>query len=149
MKHKQTLYDNWVIDFRKILFCIAVITLGTLYNVKEPNALAIAVIVQGASNIDNFWDCLADEKIYTILRIMSTIFILFSAIAAIFAIYSLGSGMGYFDTVSNPKAWIYIALVVFAVAGSIFPLITDTFLNIQKEKVTSINKMNGEDDDEI
>ena len=53
MKHKQTLYDNWVIDFRKILFCIGVIMLGTLYNVKEPNALAIAVIVQGASNIDN------------------------------------------------------------------------------------------------
>lgn len=54
MEYKQTLYDNWIIDFRKILFCICVIMLGTLYNVNEPNALAIAVIVQGASNIDNF-----------------------------------------------------------------------------------------------
>lgn len=70
----------------------------------------------------------------------------------IFAIYSLGSDIGYFDTVNNQKAWIYIALVVFAVACSIIPLIMDAVLNIQKEKeeekAASINKKNGEEEDD-
>lgn len=153
MKDRETLYDGWITDFRKILFCIAVIGLGTLYNVREPSALAIAVVVQGASNVDSFWDFLSNKKIYTCLRVLSVIVILLSVIVAVFAIWSLGGEENFFDTANNQYAGIWVVLVIVGVAFVLFPLITDIVLNMKKEQMelernVNTNK-NQEEDDEI
>ena len=131
MGKRQTLYTNWQTDLRKMLFCIAILTLGTLYNIEEPRALAIAIIVQGASNVDCYWDFLCNEKICTPLKIMSAVVVLVSAIAVIFAVYTLGNPIPYFDMTKNNQACVNILAVVAAVVSPIVLLITDLLMNIQ------------------
>lgn len=149
LKMRQTIFDGWVNDFRKILFCIGVLALGTLFNIKEPNALAIAVIVQGAGNIDSYWDYLHDKAISSVLKIMIVILVLLSFLAAIFAIFNLANSKSYFDMNANNHAGFYIYGVVIAVAFPIIPLLTDLVLNIRNEQVPPIIVIDGGDEDEL
>ncbi len=149
MKNNQTLYDNWTIDFRKILFCMGILILGTLYNAEEPRALAIAVIVQGASNIDSLWDGLNDKRICIRLKIMSALVIFFSALAGVFAIITLVSSKEYFDMQNNNCAWIFVLLVLIAVASPIILLITDVVVNIKIEVQKQKESLNGGEEDEL
>lgn len=143
------MYNDWITDFRKILFCIAVLSLGTIYNVEEPKALAIAVIVQGASNIDNFWDYLRDTKIYISLKVLILLLILFSMAASIFAIFSLASTKGYFDININNRAYWNIGIVLLATAFPVIPLITDGIFNVRKNINNSLSDMNEGEEYEL
>ena len=141
MKNRDTLYDTWQIDFRRILFCVAAMVLGTLYNVSTPEALSVALIVQGMSNIDGIWDCLSNKKLSTLLKAMSMVAVILSFLATLFAVYSLISSNIYFDLLVNKYAGWNIALALFAVA---FPLVlysVDFCKNFKKE----IERQNQDD----
>ncbi len=144
----QTLFSDWITDFRKILVTITILALGTLYNIQEPNALAIAVIIQGISNIESYWDCLKDKKIDIALKIMLVIVIVLSLLAVIVAIFDLAGSKQYFSFKYNKSAGIYIAFTVVAVASPIIFLVTDWCLNIKKNKPVSEN-VDGGDEDEL
>lgn len=146
---RKTLFQDWVTDFRKILFCIGVLALGTLFNAEEPKALAIAVIVQGISNIDSFWDFLKEHKIYLALKIMTAILILLSTLGAVLGIYSLWSPKELFNPEENEKASIFICLVILFVAFPIIVLISDIVFNAKKEMSGSIGNMDGGEEVEI
>ncbi|MCM1049646.1 MAG: hypothetical protein NC433_14615 [Clostridiales bacterium] len=149
MKIQQTIFDDWVNDFRKIIFCIGVLALGTLFNIKEPNALAIAVIVQGAGNIDGYWDYLKNHRLSNVLKIMIVILVLLSCLAVIFAIFDLSNSNACFDLNANQCAWYYIYGVVIAVAFPVVLLLTDLVLNLKNEKVSSIIVIDGGSEDEL
>lgn len=149
MSERQTIFDNWITDFRKILFCITVLALGTLFNIEEPKALAVAVIVQGASNIDNFWDYLSDNQICKLLKALIAVLILLSVLATIFAIFSLANSKGYFDTNINNYASRNIVIVVLATAFPIIPLITDAYYNIKKVPKNPLSAISEEEEYEL
>lgn len=149
MMMRQTIFNDWITDFRKILFCIGILALGTLFNAEEPKALAIAIIVQGAGNIDNFWDYLKDDNILNYLKAMILMLILFSALAVTFAIFTLGNSKGYFDMAGNTHAWIFILVELFAIAFPIIPLITDAIINAKNKKTKLPAGTDGGEDDEL
>lgn len=148
MKKYYTLYEKWTVDFRKILFCIGVLALGTLYNIEEPKAFAVAVIVQGISNVDNFWSYLESKHICVPLKIMITILILFSTVAPIFAFYTLVKSKDYFDLGVNSYAGYYILGSIFAVAFPIIPLIVDIVMNIKQESLKKVMRLKREENSE-
>lgn len=133
MKKCYTLYDKWTIDFRKILFCMGILALGTLYNVEEPKAFAVAVIVQGISNVDNFWSYLESKHICVPLKILIAILIVLSTVAPILAFYTLVKSKNYFELGANSYAGYYIWGSIFAVAFPAIPLIVDAVMNIAQE----------------
>lgn len=149
MKTHHTIFDDWVTDFRKILFCIAILILGILYNVKEPKALVIAVIVQGVGNIDGFWDYLRMKELDNFLKAMVALLIFFSAMASIVGIFTLGDARSYFDLKVNGHAGIYILLEVCGVAFPIVLLLTDGILNIMKERTVITGQIDGGDEHEL
>lgn len=144
----QTLFADWITDFRKILATIAILALGFYYNINEPNALAIAVIVQGISNIDSYWDYLRDEKIDIALKIMLVIAIFFSFLAVLVAIFDFAGSKQYFSFDHNNSAGVYILCVGVAIAFPIILLVTDGYFNIKKNKPVSEN-IDGGDEDEL
>lgn len=68
MKDRCTLYGDSVLGFRKMLMCLMVVLLSVFPVFQEPNALSVAIFVQGVSNIDNFWDFLKERDICKPLR---------------------------------------------------------------------------------
>lgn len=144
----QTLFTDWNTDFRKILVTIAILALGFLYNSNEPNALAIAVIVQGISNIDSYWDFLHDKKIDIVLKIMLVIMIFLSVLAVLAAIFDLAGSKQYFSFEHNKSAGFYIFFAGLAIACPIILLGTDWYYNIKKDKPASGN-IDGGDEDEL
>lgn len=147
MKNSDTLYDTWQIDLRRIMFCVAAIVLGIIYNVSTPIALSVALIVQGMSNIDGIWDCLSNKELSASLKYMSIVTVLLSFFAVVFAVYSLSSSNIYFDLLTNKCAGWNIALAAIAVA---FPLVlysVDLGKNMKNE-IRSQNWDNAERGDE-
>lgn len=90
MKRYQTICDKWTNDFRKIIFCAGIVLFGTVYNFNEPKAFAVAVMVQGASNIDSFWEYLESKQICTPLKILSFILIFLSTAAMFYSFFLFG-----------------------------------------------------------
>ncbi len=140
---RKTMFKKWTIDFRKILFCIVILALGTIMNAAEPKALAIALIVQGAGNVDGFWDYLDDKRIYGFLRVMLGVLITLSVLAGVFAVISLASPQNYFTLGVGNHARLCIAGAVFCVAFPVIPLTVDTILNLKSEESVHVSDMAG------
>ena len=144
MVNCKTLCDSWVDDFKKILFCMITITLGTLYNVKVPEALSVALVVQGISNVDIFWDYLKNKKFRWRLRIASAAIIFVSSVFALLAFISLVGHKEWFDIDGGVGPLLLVAVAVIAVASPMILFSADMVINISSE----INDMKGGDDDE-
>jgi hypothetical protein len=131
MKNKKNIYDNWTIDFREILVCICIIILGIIINVNEPKAFAVAIVVQGTSNVDDFWVYL-DAKIETPLKILSAIIVLLSTIAIAVSIMVLGGESNLYDLSQNSYAVYYMLGSAVSAAFPIVLLLTDLIINLKK-----------------
>lgn len=86
MKDRCTLYGDSVLGFRKMLMCLMVVILSVFPVFQEPNALSVAIFVQGVSNIDNFWDFLKERDICKPLRSAIKVLIFLSVLAIIIAL---------------------------------------------------------------
>lgn len=150
MKNSDTLYDSWQIDLRKIMFCVAAIVLGTIYNVSTPIALSVALIVQGMSNIDGIWECLSNKKLSILLKVMSIVAVMLSFLAALLAVYSLISSNVYFDLLRNEYAGWNITLALIAVAFPMVIYLVDFGKNMKIEIISQSqdNIERGDEDDE-
>lgn len=73
--------------------CMGVVALSIFPVFQEPNALSVAIFVQGASNIDNFWDFLKDRRICRPLRSVVKILIFLSVVGIIIALLNLMTGI--------------------------------------------------------
>ena len=98
MNNKHTLYDKWVLDFRKILFCIGILATGTIFNADQENAFAVAVVVQGISNVDSFWGYLELKRVCAPLKVLISILILLSILAGLFAFYTIIKSKDFLET---------------------------------------------------
>lgn len=148
MKNNQTLYDDWMIDFRKILICFGIILLSAIPSLGESKALAIAILVQSASNIDSYWDFLKEKRICKPLKKMLIWLVVLSFAAGVVALLSLGSGQSYFE-IEDFGCLIKI-LTLLAVSFPIVLLVTDGKLNQpneEDENLTEYNQNGGEDDE--
>ncbi len=134
MRNRKNIYDDWTIDFKKILVCITIIVLGILINIEEPKAFAVAIVVQGISNVDNFWEYLK-AKIETPLKILSAITILLSVIAVTVSITVLADKSNLYDLSKNSYAIYYMIGFAVSAAFPIILLLTDLILNLKKEKI--------------
>lgn len=135
MRNQENIYDDWIMDFRKILVCIIIIVLGILINVEEPKAFAVAIVVQGISNVDNFWEYLK-TKITTPLKILNAITILFSVIAVTFSIMVLADKINIYDLTQHSYALYYMILFAVLAAFPIVLLLVDLIMNLKNEKTT-------------
>ena len=135
MRNQKNIYDDWIMDFRKILVCIIIIVLGILINVEEPKAFAVAIVVQGISNVDNFWEYLK-TNIATPLKVLSTLTILFSVIAATASIMVLADKSNIYDLIQNSYAVCFMTLFAIFAALPIVLLLTDLIINLKNEKAT-------------
>lgn len=152
MKKFQTIYDKWTIDFKKILFCMGVLYLGTIYNMEEPKAFAVAVIVQGVSNIGEFWDYLDSERICVPLKILSVIVILLSVFVVLFAFHCLTKSKDFYDLGNNSDAAKYMWGSLIAVASPLVPIVADAVINVVNKVISDkrgklINRGGGEEDE--
>lgn len=148
MKNNQTLYDDWMVDFRKILICLGIILLSAIPSLGESKALSIAILVQGASNIDSYWDFLKEKRICKPLKNMLIWLVILSFAAGIIALLNLGSAQSYFEI--EKFGYLIKALTLVAVSFPIVLLVTDSKLNQlneEDENLTEYNQDGGEEDE--
>lgn len=129
MKSRCTLYEDSLLGFRKMLMCFGVVALSIIPVIQEPEALSVAIFIQGVSNIDNFWDFLKDQGICRPLKIIVKILIFLSVVAIIIALLNLMNGIfaqSYGDIVK------VIALV--AVGFPIVVLLADSHMSAKGEE---------------
>lgn len=143
MRNKKNIYDDWTIDFKKILVCIIIIVLGIFYNIEEPKALAVAIVVQGISNVDNFWEYLK-AKIELPLKILSVVTIILSFVAVTASIMVLADKSNLYDLGKNSHAVYYITGFTIAAAFPVILLLTDLFINLKKENATMYGGVENE-----
>lgn len=145
MSNKHTLYDKWVMDFRKILFCMGILAAGTIFNADQENAFAVAVVVQGISNVDGFWDYLELKRVCAPLKVLISILILLSILAGLFAFYTLVKSKDFFG--NNVYSQYYIWGMLVAVGFPIIPLLVDMIMNIIQERKSRalLNVKGGEE----
>lgn len=146
----KTLFDCGLTDFRKLLFCLPVIIISAFPVLGEPKALATAVLIQGVSNIDGYWDFLKDGDIHRPLKKMLYFLVFASAAAGVLGVLSLVAGYSYFDT-SGTAGRIVTALAVLAVSFPIVLLLTDWKINVDNEeyKKSLKNRQIGSEEDEL
>lgn len=129
MKGRSTLYADSLIDYRKMLMCIGVLALTVFPVFQEPSALSATILVQGVSNIDNFWDFLKDRKICKPLRNTVKVLIFLSVVAIIIALLNFMNGL---------FAGAYGMLIkIIALAAVGFPLVVlfmDSHMNREVEE---------------
>ncbi len=148
MKNNQTLYDDWMIDFRKILICSGVILLSAIPSLGESKALAVAILIQSASNIDSYWDFLKEQRICKPLKKMLIWLVILSFAAGVVALLSLGSTQSYFE-IETFGCWIKV-FILLAVSFPIVLLVTDSkinFLNEENKDLTDHDQNGGEEDE--
>lgn len=129
MKGRYTLYADSLLDFRKMLMCIGVLALSIFPVFQESSALSAAILVQGVSNIDSFWDFLKDRKINRSLRNAIKVLIFLSVVAIIIALLNFMNG--FFAGVHGTLIKI-IALV--AVGFPLVVLYADSYMNEKVEE---------------
>ena len=146
----KTLFDCGLTDFRKLLICLPVIIMSAVPVLGEPKALAAAILIQGVSNIDGYWDFLKDTDIYRPLRNMLYLLVSLSAAAAVLGLLSLVIGHSYFDT-SGITGCIVTALTLLAVSFPAVLLVTDWKLNDSNEEYGKSlkNRQTGSEEDEL
>lgn len=148
MKNNQTLYDDWMVDFRKILICFGIILLSAIPSLVESKALAIAILVQSASNIDSYWDFLKEKRICKPLKKMLIWLVVLSFAAGVVALLSLGSSQSYFEI--EKFGCLIKALTLLAVSFPIVLLVTDSKIkqpNEEDENLTEYNQDGGDEDE--
>lgn len=150
MIENKTLYDSSLTDFRKIIFCLPVVALSVIPVLGEPKALAVAILIQGACNVDGYWDFLKDGNIHRPLRNMLYVLISISVVAAVLGLLSLVAGYGYFDT-SKVFGCIVTSFALLAVSFPAILLYTDLKLNAVKEKdrMSRANRKTESEEDEL
>lgn len=154
MNNKKTLYDDWITDLRKILICFAIILLSAIPALEESKALSIAILAQGVSNIDGYWDFLKEREICKPLKIMLVGVVILSCAASIIAILSLSNEKSYFEISKYHVGYIMKAITLLAVSFPTILLITDGILNAkieedEIEKKSEENKLEGGEEDEL
>lgn len=144
----KTLFDSGLTDFKKILFCLPVIVISAVPVLGEPKALAVAILIQGVSNIDGYWDFLKEDGIYSPLKKMLYFLVFISVVAGVLGILSLVGGYRYFDT-SYKTGCIVTAFALLAVSFPVILLATDWKLNAinQENRTHPPRQTEGEDDE--
>ena len=148
MNNNQTLYDDWVVDFRKILICFGIILLSAIPSLGESKAFAIAILVQSASNIDSYWDFLKEQRICRPLKRMLIWLVVLSFVAGVTSLLSLGSVQSYFEI--EKFGYLIKALILLAVSFPIVLLVTDSRINQLSEEdeyLTDYDQDGGEEDE--
>ncbi len=148
MKNNQALYDDWIVDFRKILICSGIILLSAIPSLGESKALAIAILIQSASNIDSYWDFLKEERICKPLKNMLIWLVVLSFAAGVTALLSLGSTKSYFEI--EKFGCLIKIFTLLAVSFPIVLLVTDSKINQpneEDENLTEYNLDGGEEDE--
>ena len=150
MTEKKTLFDSSSTDFRKILFCLSVVVLSIFPVLGEPRAFAVAILIQGACNVDGYWDFLGNGAICDPLKRRLYVLISISVLAGVLGLLSLVAGYGYFDT-SNCCGCLVAGLALLAVSYPAVLLYTDWKLNAAKEKDrnNSASRQTGSEEDEL
>lgn len=149
MKKNQTLYDDWTVDFRRILICSGIIALSAFPNINESKALAVAILIQGASNIDSYWDFLREKGLCESLKNMLICLITLSSVSFLIALLSLINDQNYFEIKKFGGIIQWGTLV--AVCFPVFLLFTDLCINRRNEEGENSIKynQNGGEDDEL
>lgn len=147
MKNNQTLYDDWMVDFRKMLICGSIILLSAIPSLGESKMLAIAILVQSVSNIDSYWDFLKEDRISKLLRKMLMWLVVLSSAAGLVSLLSLGDVQSYFEI--DNFGHIIKGLALLAVSFPVILLFTDCRFNLHKkdEILAECNEDGGEDDE--
>lgn len=125
MNSNQVLYEDWIVDFRKILICCGIILLSAVPSLGESKALSIAILVQSAGNIDSYWDFLKEERICMPLKRMLVCVITLSFLAGIIVLLSLGGTQNYFEIQNHHIGGMVKVLTLLAVSFPVVLLIAD------------------------
>lgn len=126
-----------MVDFRKILICSGIIILSVFPSINEPKAFAVTILIQGASNIDSYWDFLKEKRIHKSLKGMLILAIVLSFMADVIALLCLGSTQNFFE---NAKFGIIVkTFVLSAISFPIALLIKDI------REIIKYNQKGGEE----
>lgn len=131
MKLRSTLYSDSSTDLRKGLVYVVILVLSLFTNFQTSSAFSFAILLQGLSNIDNFWDFVNDRYICKPLRRMVRFLIVVSVLGILLASLNLMKPAIVFE---NPDYGICIKIIaLITVAFPLAILTVDYILNEQIE----------------
>ena len=130
--NKRGTLNNLSTDLSELILYLLILILGICPGFQNSSTFSIAIILQVASNLKNFWHYIDKKFIKKKLKVTIVVLILLSAIVGILSILSLVEPAIVFDNLSYGVILKFVSLII--VSLPIILIGYDIILNLKFDR---------------